>query len=161
MSKLHSSFEDKTEEETKVVPILYQLQSVFNCFTVAMRFEPANAKYFQVEIASGNSLLEAIHFIGCFSSQMEHKVVAKDMPESSTEESSMDIFKQSFSSDISALMAHRNHVKSQHPELHPRLFYASVVLKMLHDMAVDGYEKSSTSSLSVSARYYFLELVLS
>ena len=143
------SFEDKADEDVKkVASTLSQLRAVFNCFAVAMRFEPANAKYFQVEIASGNSLLEAIRLIGCFS--VDHTIVTTKAMSEAPNEALMDIFRQAFVSDISAVLQHRQHVKHSHPELHPRLFYALAVVRMLYDMAIDSYEKSPSTTNSMS-----------
>ena len=119
-----------------------------------MRFEPANAKYFQTEIASGDSLFNAIQLIGCFSTHPDHAKVDAKVTEPPSE-MLVDLFRSAFSSDLELVAQHRQVVRSQHPDLDPRLFYACVVLRMLYDMAIDGYEKhgavtvtTTTSSVS-------------
>ena len=112
-----------------------------------MRFEPANAKYFQVEIASGNSLLHAIQLIGCFSTDPSHSLVEAKVTEP-VSETLVDLFRTSFSSDLELVAQHRQWVKKHHPDLDPCLFYGCVVLRMLYDMAIDGCEKQvSTASI--------------
>ena len=49
---------------------------------------------------------------------------------------------------------HRQFVKTHHPNLDPRLFYSCVVMRMLYDMAIDGYERhgsTGTGNNSASA----------
>ena len=40
---------------------------------------------------------------------------------------------------------HRQFVKTHHPNLDPRLFYSCVVMRMLYDMAIDGYERHGST----------------
>ncbi|KAF2366372.1 protein of unknown function DUF4704 [Trinorchestia longiramus] len=47
--------------------LLSLIGSVFSCLTTAMRYEPANAKFFHAEICNG-SLCETLRQLGCFSS---------------------------------------------------------------------------------------------
>ena len=59
------------EEETSwtslpVHQILRLLHLVFNTLCVAMRYEPANAKFFQQEICGPSSLCDTVRLLGCF-----------------------------------------------------------------------------------------------
>ena len=45
------------------------LREIFVVFAVAMRYEPANARFFQQEIARTGGLGESLRLLGCFSSQ--------------------------------------------------------------------------------------------
>ena len=105
--------------------------------------KPANANFFHVEIANGN-LLQAIHLIGCFSTDPPHKVVDDKMT-GAADEQLVGLFRQTFWSAASD--QETNEVKT-----HPRLFFACMILRMLYDMAIDhGYEKQ-TMSVSCSSR---------
>ena len=46
------------------------LKEIFVVFAVAMRYEPANARFFQQEIARAGGLGEALRLLGCFSPEM-------------------------------------------------------------------------------------------
>jgi hypothetical protein len=46
--------------------VLGLLRAVFSALTVAMRFEPANARFFATEIRY-SSLKESVRLLGCFS----------------------------------------------------------------------------------------------
>jgi hypothetical protein len=137
---LNFNGEEETFKEEEIKFVLSLLRSVFNCLTVAMRYEPANAKYFHVEIAIGNNLVEAVQLLGCFSTATTCSVLSEKMHEDVKEET-VELFKNIFTSDIKTALDIRRSLKQ--PGLSSRLLYACVVLRMLFDMAVDGYEKSS------------------
>ena len=100
-----------------------------------MRFEPANAKYFQVEIASGNSLLNAIQLIGCFSTDPSHSLVEAKVTEPAPE-ILVDLFRTSFTSDLEVVAQHRQWVKKNHPDLDPlQKTFTNYVLTMLQIFA--------------------------
>jgi hypothetical protein len=62
------------------VEILRLLHLIFNTLCVAMRYEPANAKFFQQEIC-GPSLCDTIRLLGCFD---QHRTF--DSPDNGTDE---------------------------------------------------------------------------
>ena len=69
-----------------------------------------------------------------------------------TTESIVELFRTSFTSDLDMISQHRQFVKTHHPNLDPRLFYSCVVMRMLYDMAIDGYERhGSTGTGNTSA----------
>jgi hypothetical protein len=63
------------------VEILRLLHLIFNTLCVAMRYEPANAKFFQQEIC-GPSLCDTIRLLGCF--DQTRTFDSPDEPEDST-----------------------------------------------------------------------------
>ena len=50
--------------------MLVLLKTVFSTLTVAMRYEPANAKFFATEVRYA-SLTEAVRLLGCFSTDVD------------------------------------------------------------------------------------------
>ena len=121
--------------------ILFQLQSVFNCLSVAMRYEPANANFFQLEVVSGSSLRDAISMLGCFSSSQAHSRIDPKLVEGPAHEELVDLFRDTFQINLKTLKEAR--ILAQHPKMNPKLFFCCLVIRMLYDMAIDGYEKAS------------------
>lgn len=143
-----SSADDENQDHA--LEILQQLRSVFSCLSVAMRYEPANASFFQMEVVSGSSLRDAISMIGCFSANTNHcKIQNQDNSKDNVKRADqlLDLFKEIFQMKLSDLKALRSIVKVNHSGLHPRLFYSCLVIRMLYDMAIDAYEKSSSTTL--------------
>ena len=54
------------------------LKTVFSTLTVAMRYEPANAKFFATEVRYA-SLTEAVRLLGCFVNEVDMQPFPKDM----------------------------------------------------------------------------------
>ncbi|KAK6633574.1 hypothetical protein RUM44_004181 [Polyplax serrata] len=104
------------------------LHMVFNSITVAMRFEPANAKFFHQEICI-QSLCDTIKLLGCFSSETEllentEFILAKE------ELSFLTLFTG-------------NVINPTIPENIPlRLSYQCLVLRLLYDVALDSYDRN-------------------
>ena len=109
------------------------------------RYEPANARYFQVEINCGNSMVETVKLLGCFeadnesgSNKLTHMV---EGPKSEHRKFFQNIFvsdvnSEEFDSLIDSVTVPR------------KMVWACVVLRMLYDMAVDNYDKTRSSSSS-------------
>ena len=111
--------------------VLSMLKTVFSTLTVAMRYEPANAKFFETDVRY-DSLTEAVRLLGCFSSTIDiqpsgdvveseqHRLMFEDifvnMPDSKTYED-IPMTQQS----------------------------ACVMLKYLYNMALDIFDKPSAS----------------
>ena len=137
------------ENQDHALEILQQLRLVFSCLSVAMRYEPANASFFQMEVVSGSSLRDAISMIGCFSTNTNHcKIQNHENNAKEADHLLLDLFKDIFQMSLSDLKETRSNVKINHSGLHPRLFYSCLVIRMLYDMAIDAYEKSSSMSTS-------------
>ena len=125
-----------------IMDILFQLQSVFNCLSVAMRYEPANANFFQLEVVSGSSLRDAISMIGCFSASPAHSRIDPRLVEGPNEEL-VDLFRDTFQMNLSNLPTFRPRLLANHPKMDPKLLFSCLIIRMLYDMAIDGYEKAS------------------
>ena len=136
------------DDEDHALEILQQLRSVFTCLSVAMRYEPANASFFQLEVVSGSSLRDAVSMIGCFSPNSHHCKIQHQANGIEAKEDLIDLFKDIFQVDLSHLKALRAVVKVNHSGLHSRLFYSCLVIRMLYDMAIDAYEKSPNATAS-------------
>lgn len=72
-----SSWETLTRHE-----VLRLLHLIFNTLCVAMRYEPANAKFFQQDIC-GPSLCDTVRLLGCFDQQrtFDSPDIVTDQPE--------------------------------------------------------------------------------
>ncbi len=116
------------------------LRCLFVCLTAAMRYEPANAKYFHVEIAEGNNFIEAIQLLGCFSNAEQNRTLAEDLTEYPGDKIT-EAFREIFNADLGGLKNLREEFKQSLPIINDRLFYSCYVIRMLYDMAIDGYDK--------------------
>lgn len=116
------------------------LRAVFTCLAVSMRFEPANAKYFQVEMNCGNSMVETIKLLGCFSNEtkMQH---ATKKPKEEYEK----LFQDIFSANIADTKKHED-------KLPKTMLSSAILIRMLYDMAVDNYDKTRPMSGSSTAQ---------
>lgn len=111
------------------------LHTVFNTITVAMRFEPANAKYFHQEICS-TSLCDTLRLLGCFSSFTK----LEENEEVITSPREENTFHNLFTGNV---------LEPSLPEHIPvELSYACLVVRMLYDVALDAYDKSNTAVVS-------------
>ncbi|KAL1139731.1 hypothetical protein AAG570_006709 [Ranatra chinensis] len=110
------------------------LHTVFNTITVAMRFEPANAKFFHQEICL-TSLCDTLRLLGCFT---QHTKI----------EDCEDIL--SFSRDDSTFhtIFIGSVIEPNLPDHIPnQLSYACLMLRLLYDVAVDAYDKPNHAAL--------------
>ncbi|XP_039275905.1 WD repeat and FYVE domain-containing protein 3 [Nilaparvata lugens] len=114
--------------------ILGLLHTVFNTITVAMRFEPGNARFFHQEICS-TSLCDTLRLLGCFSplTKLEEN---EEVVTSAREENT---FHNLFTGNV---------LEPSLPEHIPtELSYACLVLRMLYDVALDSYDKPNSSTV--------------
>ena len=129
-------------ESDQLGRVLLLIREVFNCLTTAMRFEPANARYFQVEIANGVMLLESIQLLGCFSTTSDDSYIVDSVNETPSEEE-VEVFEKIFSTQLKKLENLRSELHQTHSELDIKLFNACVVIRMLYDMAIDRYDREN------------------
>ncbi|BFZ02583.1 hypothetical protein BsWGS_05621 [Bradybaena similaris] len=107
--------------------VLMMLKTVFSTLTVAMRFEPANAKFFASEVRY-DSLTEAVRLLGCFSNSV-------DIPAASDGLVASESLEQFF-----AIFSHCKEEKA--PSNIPKiLLSACIILRYLYDMALDAFDK--------------------
>ncbi|CAL1540511.1 unnamed protein product, partial [Lymnaea stagnalis] len=107
--------------------VLMMLKTVFSTLTVAMRYEPANAKFFASEVRY-DSLTEAVRLLGCFSNTVDIPAA----PDSMVTSESLEHF--------GAVFVHCKEEKA--PSSIPRiLLSACIILRYLYDMALDAFDK--------------------
>nr|CAD7262381.1 unnamed protein product [Timema shepardi] len=109
------------------------LHIVFNTVTVAMRFEPANAKFFHQEICM-SSLCDTLRLLGCFSS--EQSLDECDETLVLREEST---FHNLFTGNV-LQPSIPSHIPAQ-------LAYTCIVLRLLYDVALDSYDKPNNTTV--------------
>lgn len=110
--------------------ILRMLRSVFTCLSVSMRFEPANARYFEVDMNCGQSLVETLRLLGCFSMETCLKNETKK-PKDELQILLNDIF--TVEDDVD----HAQYVKV----MPKSMCSALVVFRMLYDMSIDTLDR--------------------
>ena len=114
------------------------LHQTFATFATAMRYEPANAKFFYQEIAQA-SLAQALKMLGCFSSEsgLRHLIKPPD-------QELLDRLHAVFVMEL----PHCSYVSSSLP---PMLESCCLLLRLLHDLAVDAFKPRLRSKASTPA----------
>lgn len=113
--------------------VLTVLHTVFNTLTVAMRFEPANAKFFYQEICT-SSLCDSLRLLGCFTSQK------------SLQDCDETLFAKEENTFYNLFIS--NVLEPSFPEQIPMsLSYACIVLRLLYDVALDVYDKPNATAI--------------
>jgi WD repeat and FYVE domain-containing protein 3 len=129
-------------KDIQVTDILSLLHLVFNTASVAMRFEPANAKFFQQEICF-TSLCDSVRLLGCFSSQKVIPDSTADLPQPNQKDEST--FHKIFTGNV---------LKPVLDDSIPtELTFATIILRMLYDLALDLYDKVTPNSHSNIATF--------
>lgn len=129
----------ENEPDPAVLGLLY---IVFHTISTAMRFEPANAKFFHHEICT-TSLCDTLRLLGCFSPT---KIPCLS-------ESDSEIPASTIQAAYNALFV-GNVLEPEFPkEIPPPLSYACIVLRLIYDVALDAFDKPglSTNILSVKS----------
>ncbi|ETN78724.1 hypothetical protein NECAME_10189 [Necator americanus] len=119
----------------EAVELLDFIHLVFKVLTISMRFEPSNAKYFSVEV-SWDSITTVLRLTGAFG---ENTVIDVIQPEWKLQGSDLkdelaachSVFKMD--EDIQA-----GSIPTGMP---PSIFFASYIIRLLFNMALDNYEK--------------------
>ena len=114
------------------------LHQTFATFATAMRYEPANAKFFYQEIAQA-SLAQALKMLGCFSSESGLRHLVKP-----PEQEMLDRLHAVFVMEL----PHCSYVTSSLP---PVLESCCLLLRLLHDLAVDAFKPRLRSKASTPA----------
>uniref|UniRef100_A0A8D8WKM9 WD repeat and FYVE domain-containing protein 3 n=1 Tax=Cacopsylla melanoneura TaxID=428564 RepID=A0A8D8WKM9_9HEMI len=119
-----------------VQDIFSLVHTVFHTLAVAMRFEPANAKYFHEEICL-TSLCDTLRLLGCFSS-----ISALDEYEEtsciSLNEETLSRYETLFDSLFASNISNINIP----PSIPAKISYACLILRLLYDVATDTMDKS-------------------
>ncbi|XP_041988446.1 WD repeat and FYVE domain-containing protein 3 isoform X2 [Aricia agestis] len=107
--------------------MLQLIHIVFYTISTAMRFEPANAKFFHHEICM-TTLYETIRLLGCFTDDTE---LLNDTEPGDPE--LYEVFHEIFTGNI---------LEMTFPDKVPAVFvHACVVLRLLYDVALDAFDK--------------------
>ncbi|XP_052739616.1 WD repeat and FYVE domain-containing protein 3 isoform X1 [Bicyclus anynana] len=118
--------------------MLQLIHIVFYTISTAMRFEPANAKFFHHEICM-TTLYETIRLLGCFTKDIE---LLNDTEAGDPE--LYEVFHEIFTGNI---------LETTFPEKVPVVFvHACIVLRLLYDVALDSFDKPTfCGSLNVKS----------
>ncbi|XP_050299394.1 WD repeat and FYVE domain-containing protein 3 [Anthonomus grandis grandis] len=122
---------NKPEHDSRVFHLLLL---VFQTVCIAMRFEPANAKIFYYEICK-NTLRDTLKLLGCFSQEKLERIQEfEELVPGPYQEICHNLF---FGSIVNFCI----------PEgISPRLAYATLVCRLMYDLALDLYEKSNVNT---------------
>ena len=125
----------KGVERRSVVGLLHQ---IFATLATAMRYEPANAKFFYQEIAQA-SLAQALRLLGCFSQESGLQQITKG-----PEQELLDSFQTVFSMELPPCSLPA-------PSLPLVLDSCCIILRLLHDLAIDAFKPRMRSKSSTPA----------
>ncbi|XP_052069301.1 WD repeat and FYVE domain-containing protein 3-like isoform X1 [Mytilus californianus] len=118
-------------DQVRRTDVLSMLKTVFSTLTVAMRYEPANAKFFETEVRY-DSLTEAVRLLGCFSSTID---IQPSGEVTEAEEQKM-LFEDVFVNTKES---------KGYDDIPMTLLSACVMLKYLYNMAQDIFDKPTSS----------------
>ena len=115
------------------------LHQTFATLATAMRYEPANAKFFYQEITQA-SLAQALRMLGCFTPSSVLLLKLTKPPEQEFMDKLHSIFHADLQSSIIPAAT-----------ISPFLESACVVLRLLHDLAIDAFKPRLRSKASTPA----------
>ncbi|XP_055300472.1 WD repeat and FYVE domain-containing protein 3 isoform X2 [Sitodiplosis mosellana] len=127
--------DDMKDDSKQIKDILHLLHLACQTLSTAMRFEPANAKFFQQEICN-TSLCNTLRLLGCFSLTTE----LGDKRCSRANESAKHYFHSLFMS---------NPLQPEFDSNYPAsLSFATLVYRFLYDITLDNFDKPNLSGLA-------------
>lgn len=133
---LDGQLDGRTDDKTiKINDLLQLLYVVCQTLATAMRFEPANAKFFQQEISS-TSLCDTLRLLGCFG--MKTKLEDQDVDVKAS-----DTLQQYFHS-IFAGTTTQPEINGDYPL---SLTYATIIYRLMYDIALDNFEKPNMTGI--------------
>lgn len=133
--------EMEDESPNEVDNLLQLLTSVFQTLATAMRFEPANAKFFHQEICT-TSFCDTLRLLGCFGSTTELQDVTDETLAEDHHEV-IEAFHRLFLGSTT-----RPEVKETMESVLPnRLTFICLVFRLLYDCALDNFEKPNLSGV--------------
>lgn len=134
---LDGKLSDTIDHDSKAVQEpLHLLHLACQTLATAMRFEPANAKFFQQEICN-TSLCDTLRLLGCFSASTQLEEEKRLIPAC---DKSHQYFHSIFSSN--PLQPELDHT---YPE---SLSFATLIYRFLYDIALDNFDKPNLSGLA-------------
>ena len=117
--------------------LLTLLHVVFHTISTAMRFEPANAKFFHLEICQ-SSLCDTLRLLGCFSSNTKllesHVVPSVNYHAPFLGLFTGSVLEPTFPSDIPSTLS-----------------YACLLLRSLYDVALDAFDKPNLTAVGIKS----------
>ncbi|XP_014604234.1 PREDICTED: WD repeat and FYVE domain-containing protein 3 isoform X1 [Polistes canadensis] len=117
------------------IQLLTLLHVVFHTISTAMRFEPANAKFFHHEICQ-SSLCDTLRLLGCFSTQIKL--------------AEMNIIPTMNYHNMLSTLFTGNVLEPAFPDNMSRtLAYACLLLRLLYDVALDAFDKPNMAGISM------------
>ncbi|XP_034186854.1 WD repeat and FYVE domain containing 3 bchs isoform X3 [Osmia lignaria lignaria] len=120
------------QEEAQLLVLLHV---VFHTISTAMRFEPANAKFFHHEICQ-SSLCDTLRLLGCFSTQ--------------TKLTEIDLIPNINYHNVLSSLFTGSVLEPTFPEVMPKtLAYACLLLRLLYDVALDSFDKPNLAGLGM------------
>nr|XP_029733035.1 LOW QUALITY PROTEIN: WD repeat and FYVE domain-containing protein 3-like [Aedes albopictus] len=127
---------DKNEHHT----FLQLLYVVCQALTTAMRFEPANAKFFQQELCT-TTFCNALRALGCFSSAtiLRKEIRAHFKPSQETNKNFSQIFARDLGEPSATLPGPLS------------LSFACIVYRILYNIALDNFEGPNSINISTIA----------
>lgn len=119
--------------------LLLLLTTVFQTLATAMRFEPANAKFFHQEICT-TSFCDSLRLLGCFGTKSELQAVSDE----ALVQDLHDVFEAFHRLFLGSSMKPDEQLARQLP---PRLTFICLVYRLLYDCALDNFEKPNLSGI--------------
>ncbi|XP_029662380.1 WD repeat and FYVE domain-containing protein 3 isoform X2 [Formica exsecta] len=120
------------QDESQLLTLLHV---VFHTISTAMRFEPANAKFFHHEICQ-SSLCDTLRLLGCFSTQT--KITEMDMiPTVNYHNMLVSLFTGSVLEPVFS------------DDMPKTLGYACLLLRLLYDVALDSFDKPNLANVGI------------
>lgn len=128
--------DDEARDPTVDRNILQLLQLACQTLVTAMRFEPANAKFFQQEICN-TSLCDTLRLLGCFNN-------TTNLTDRAAPKGSVEQWQQFYHRIFSG-----NTLEPEFDGDFPAsLIFIVVVFRLLYDIALDNFEKANLSGLA-------------
>ncbi|KAB0793199.1 hypothetical protein PPYR_12819 [Photinus pyralis] len=129
------SLEGKLVSREINADILNLLYIVFHTINTAMRFEPANAKFFYHEICM-TSLCDTLRLLGCFSNEKVEYISECSLELASVK--LQDFFYTVFANGVSNIVFP--------DELSPTVCYVVIIYRLLYDITLDLFDKANLST---------------
>lgn len=134
--------ENDTDNTGEIMDALHLLHLACQNLSTAMRFEPANAKFFQQEICN-TSLCDTLRLLGCFSitttasNNIEANTSCSNIPNEDAKRYFHSLFiGNPLQPDINTIAFPAS------------LSFACLVYRLLYDIALDNFDKPNLSGLS-------------
>ncbi|CAG9764999.1 unnamed protein product [Ceutorhynchus assimilis] len=130
----------KLESNPRVIQLLVL---VFQTICIAMRFEPANAKFFYYEVCR-TSFCDTLKLLGCFTLEKVDKISSSELTSSSINDYQQELFHELFVGSVTNFNI---------PEgISPPLAYTTIVYRLMYDLALDLYDRTNMNNTMYSIK---------